>query len=263
MVLAVIAATNCFTPNRPMTPVRVRTNPQNLRPGISKGMTGVSAPPVLLSHTRPYTGPSAGPTKPRIRSGHSPIGRTSKPPQPERYSERQIDTRPLPQEPEIWLSRARAATTFEDTLLYLNQALLVDPYHPVAGRRMDEGLQYLLNHNAFLGYVNETEAVYQVETGGKLVLHIPKNRAVLEHYPSRPPSPLRPAFRWLGLALVGLPLAGIGTLIGLPIALVYAVRAHQQPLSRADRVRANVLIVITLSLIFLAFGLALLLILHL
>ena len=128
---------------------------------------------------------------------------------------------------------------------------------------MDEALQHLLKYNAFLGYIDETDWLYRVQTGAKLILKVPKDRVEPEPYPSPKPSPLQPAFRWLGIALLGLPLAGIGTLISLLIVVIYAIQANRQSLSRADQVRVNVILAGSFILAGLAFILALLLILHL
>ena len=175
---------------------------------------------------------------------------------------RQADTQPSPRDPKVWLSRAETASTLEDSLLYLNRALAINPYHRVATRKMDEALQHILSHNAFLGYIDESDSLYRVRTGANVVLHIPKDRAVPQPYPPKEFSPLRPAFRWLGMALLGLPLAGLGTLIGLLMALIYAVQAHRQPLNLADQVRANVVMTIAIVLAGLGFILTFLLLIH-
>lgn len=178
------------------------------------------------------------------------------------YQPEQADTRPSPRNPETWLERAQTAETLDDALLYLNRALTLSPYHRVAGHKMDEALQHILHHNAFLGYLDETDSLYRVQTGGNLVLHVSKDRTVPQAYPPKKPSPLQPAFRWLWVALLGLPLAGLGTLIGLLIALIYAVRAHRQPLNQADQVRADVMLTVAVILAGAAFVLALLMVLH-
>jgi hypothetical protein len=162
-------------------------------------------------------------------------------------------------------SKARAETVAApaDSRRGLNRATAANPQRQTAVRKVAETLHHILYQNAFLGYIDESDSLYRVWTGAGLVLHVPKSRAVPELYPLKKPSPLQPVFRWLGLALLGLPLAGLGAFIGLFVALLYAVWAYRQPLDQADQVRADVALLAMMVLAGVAFVLALLLVFHL
>jgi hypothetical protein len=149
-------------------------------------------------------------------------------------------TQIAPREIETWLWRAETADALPEILACLSRVLLLDPKQPRARRRMYEALQRLLRQNAFLGYVGETDLHYQVRTDDGQSLAVPKGRAVPAPYPPLEPTPLQPTYRWLGWALVGLLLAGLGTLVCAPVAAAFALYARQHSLSQADRVRAEI-----------------------
>jgi hypothetical protein len=173
------------------------------------------------------------------------------------------DTRPTPPGAERWMAHAETAETPKEALFYLNRALIADPKHPLARQRIHQALRRILKRDAFLAYVAEDDALYQVNTGDNLLLLVPKNRAVAEPYPRPQPSPLRPAYRWLTLAILGLPLAGLGALIGVPMVLLHILRARQRPLSPADRVRSSIVLGVTYLVALVGLLLVSLLMLHL
>jgi hypothetical protein len=96
------------------------------------------------------------------------------------------------------------------------------------------------------------------------VLTIPKKRAPVNPSPleKTEPGPLRPAYRWLTLAVVGLLLAGIGTVVFAPLAGWAAVAAQKSIVSRSDRVRSTVVLILAFFLFMIGVIFSVLLILH-
>ncbi|MFW6136388.1 MAG: hypothetical protein ACOC7N_06165, partial [Chloroflexota bacterium] len=164
---------------------------------------------------------------------------------------------------EACLRRASAATAREDRLVALSQALALDPHHEAARRAMHEALERHLTDDAFLTYVGETDATYRVETPDGLRIVVPKRRAVPRPYPPTEPGPLRPASRWLLLALLGLLPSGLGTLLFAPIALFSALRLRPSTLRPKDQRRRRVFIAAALLLWILGLSLGLLVLIHL
>jgi hypothetical protein len=169
-------------------------------------------------------------------------------------------TRLAPRDAEVWLRRAETAPTPQETFLCLCRALLLDPKHSVAQQRLYDSLQHQLRQDAFLAYIDESDTFYRVRTGAGQPIIIPKSRTASTPYS---PSPLQPAFHWLRWALIGLLLAGLGTLVCAPIAIALALRAWQQPLSRADSVRLRIVLLMAVALWCCAIVLSLLLLIHL
>jgi hypothetical protein len=114
-----------------------------------------------------------------------------------------------------------------------------------------------LEDDAFLVYLGESNNTYEVETANHLRVIVPKERACPRPYPPPQPGPLRPAGRWLLLALVGLPPSGLGALIFAPVALLAALRLPASALSHQDQKRRQILIAaaVILWLLGLLFGL--------
>jgi hypothetical protein len=92
---------------------------------------------------------------------------------------------------------------------------------------------------------------------------VPKRRAAPKPYPPPEPGSLKPASRWLLLAVVGLLPSGLGALFAAPIALVSALRLPASDLGAQDRKRRRVLIVAALALWLLGLSLSLLVLIHL
>lgn len=149
-----------------------------------------------------------------------------------------------------WLLRAGTADSLGETIDSLGQLLLRNPGHRIARRALYEAMQHLLRQDAFLAYVSETGDFYFVRTRAELEIAQPKDRAQTEAFPPPVPPPTRPAFRWLGLALVGLVPAGLGTLVCAPMAALAACRVLLGQGSRADR-RAGWVVLWTASTLWL------------
>lgn len=171
-------------------------------------------------------------------------------------------TRLEPDNPETWVLRSKLATTNEERLFCLSQVHRINPHHPVVKKDSYQVIWHMLQKDPFLAYLNETDDLYFVRSNAYLSIPVPKDRATPEIYPPKEPSKITPAFHYLGLALLGMMFAGLGTLIFAPLAILSVLSASSQPLSRADRVRASIVILVAMALIFGAIGLVWLLISH-
>ena len=163
---------------------------------------------------------------------------------------------------QMWLSRAAAATTFEERLVCLSQAVSLAPDQPTAQRRIYETLKAFLNRKPFLRYAHENPLVYHIATADGLALAVPKDRAISPPYPLPKPSALRPAFRWFGLSLLGLLIAGLGTLVFAPISASLAWAASKRASDPGLRRRARAIVVYALLLWLLGLLLSALFLVH-
>jgi len=75
-------------------------------------------------------------------------------------------------------------------------------------------------------------------------LVVPKDRSLPEPYPAVRPILLQKAYRWLGLACLGMLLAGLGAMVFASLAAVAAVGLNLQPISRNDRIRSLVVLML-------------------
>ncbi len=168
-----------------------------------------------------------------------------------------------PHNVDAWLLRAWTAYGLEESLNCLSRIIALNPQHLAAQTSLHHALERFLEGNAFLAYVGESGTMYYIRTNTGLVLTVPKKHAVTEPYPPREPSPLRPAYRRLGLALFGLAVAGLGTVLFAPLAIVSAIQAGQQARTKADQIRALIVIGTALFLCCLAIPLSALFLMHL
>ncbi len=100
-------------------------------------------------------------------------------------------------------------------------------------------------------------------TGAGHAIAVPKGRATTAPYPPPEPPPLHRANRWLAFALLGLPFAGVGTVICAPVAVMFAWRAFQKPLPKTDRRSAVIAVAVAGVLWVIGLILTFLLVLHL
>ena len=108
-------------------------------------------------------------------------------------------------------------------------------------------------------YQRENDQVYVLSDGSETHLVVPKNRTMPASFFYSQARPLTPAFRLLGLAVLGLAPAGLGTLLLAPLAVLWTVYvAFTQPMKRADRIRAAIIMVLSIGLLGLAVPLSLL-----
>ncbi len=163
---------------------------------------------------------------------------------------------------EAWLIRAQTAASREERLLCLSQAIRIDPSHPKAKQALYTNLKSDLEQDPFLAYVDETGQLYFVRDEEYLSLVVPKDRNIPESYPPERPEALRKAYRWLGWSVLGLALAGLGTLIFAPLAFRLAASTSGQPLEKPDRVRARLAFWLSFLLSAISLSLAGLLVVH-
>jgi len=136
----------------------------------------------------------------------------------------------------------------EEQLMCLTHAYSLDPALPDTRKELRVAVQALLKQEPFLVYVHETEELYQVRSGRDLLINIPKNRAFEKPYLQKDPGPLRPAFRWLYLSLFALLLGGVGAILFAPITAFQALRLQSSSLSRGDRVRLWVVLILSMMI---------------
>ena len=77
---------------------------------------------------------------------------------------------------------------------------------------------------------------------------MPKDRSAPEPYPAERPAGLQKAYRWLWLALLSLPLAGLGGIVFAPLAAAAAVQLYYKAPTRANGIHSLVIIVLCGSL---------------
>ncbi len=148
-----------------------------------------------------------------------------------------------PSEPMAWYLRSQVAASREEKLMCLSRAYSLDTKRPEAKKELRTAIQDLLKQEPFLAYVYETQELYQVRSGRDLLINIPKNRAFEKPYLQRESSPLKPAFRWLYLAILGLILGGVGAVLLAPITVFQVLRVQTSSLSRSDRIRSMVILI--------------------
>ena len=172
-------------------------------------------------------------------------------------------TRLDPKNVEAWLVRSRAAASREENLFCLSQVSRINPDYPPSRLDLYRALWSQLQHDAFLAYIDETDQVYYVRSNEYLSLAVPKDRSIPEVYPPERPAPLARANRWLAWAIIGLALAGLGTLVFAPLAFLSAVTALTGPLERPDRIRAGIVLFLAAVLAACAILLGWLFLIHL
>ncbi len=168
-----------------------------------------------------------------------------------------------PENVNAWLYRAALTNTTEDRIDYLTKALSLAPEDTQAGRGMYGALSRYLKEDPFLRYVEENDMLYRVVTGEGHVVAVPKDRATTRPYPFNEPHVLRVTYRWLAYSLLGLMLAGLGTLVCAPVAAAFAWQASHEPLSRDDHRRALMALLYAAALWMLGLLFSFLFLLHL
>ena len=99
----------------------------------------------------------------------------------------------------------------------------------------------LPDQRQILKYEGETDLAFLVSDRNRVQLSVPKNRRVPKNLLDQSAQPLRPAFRLLALAFLGLAPAGLGTLVLAPLAALWALAlAVSRPLSRENVIRIAV-----------------------
>jgi hypothetical protein len=168
-----------------------------------------------------------------------------------------------PNNGEVWFYRAAATSSSNERLDYLSKALSLSPHHTAAQKGMYETLKQYLEEDPFLRYMEENPSIYQVITGHGQRIVIAKERAHTPPYPPKSITALELAYRWLGYALGGLLLAGLGTVICALVAIRFASRAAAQSVSGDQWKRARLALVYASALLLIGGLLSFLFLLHL
>ena len=103
----------------------------------------------------------------------------------------------------------------------------------------------LLVQEPFLLYLGESDDRYIVRHNDELDLQVQKNRAKPEPFPAARTKLIRRAYLWLWMALVGLLFAGFGAMVFAMLAAVAVLGLNFQSISRADRVRSLVVLILS------------------
>jgi hypothetical protein len=173
-------------------------------------------------------------------------------------------TQIAPETIDAWLLRATLAPSLEERVACVNQLNELAPGYQDRYNVAFYALKELLDEKPYLAYLEETAELYRVINADRVVLSIPKKRASV--YPSPPEqstaTPLSPAYRWLTMSIVGLLLAGIGTVIVAPLAVLAAIRAHHASRTRTEQVSSTVVLIVAFGLFMLGVIFSLLFLLH-
>jgi hypothetical protein len=173
-------------------------------------------------------------------------------------------TQVVPESIDAWLLRATLAPSLEERIACVNRLNELAPGYQDKYNLAFYALKELLDQDPFLRYLEETDELYRVINAERLVLSIPKKRAPANS-PSpdqASPGPLRGAYRWLVMAILGLMLAGIGTVIFAPLAAVAALRAQDSIKSHSDRISSTVVLIMAFGLFVIGVLFSILFILH-
>jgi hypothetical protein len=120
-----------------------------------------------------------------------------------------------------------------------------------------------LEQDFFILYLDETDDSYHVRNSAQLSLLVPKGRSAPQAYPTRRPAQLQSAYRWLWMAFLGLPLAGIGAIVFAPLAALAAIGLYFKTSSKTNRIYSMVVILLSGGLWLVGLLLAVILIVHL
>src|SRR5215467_1477294 len=139
-----------------------------------------------------------------------------------------------------WELRAQLAPSMEEKIACMNRLNQLQPNHQDHHEASFSFLEQQLKRDPFLGYLEETTSLYHVINKDHMVLSIPKGHAPMKPYPPEKAVPLTNAYRWLGLALFGIALAGIPTLFFAPLAARSAYDAKKSLRARSDQIHAQI-----------------------
>jgi hypothetical protein len=173
-------------------------------------------------------------------------------------------TQLVPESIEAWLLRATLAPSVEERIASVNRLNELAPGYQDKYNLAFYALKELLDQDPFLRYLEETDELYRVINADRMVLSIPKKRTPANSPPpdQSPPGPLKGAYRWLVLAIIGLLLAGIGTVIFAPLAVLAALQAQESMQSHSERVKSTVIAIAACVLFMIGVLFSILFILH-
>jgi hypothetical protein len=171
-------------------------------------------------------------------------------------------TQAAPDNIEAWLLRATLAPSLEERVICVNRLNELMPERQDRYNVAFFALKELLDKDPFLAYLEETQDLYRVINADHIVLSIPKKRAAVNSPLPERSSQLKAAYRWLVLAIIGLMLAGIGTLIFAPLAALAAIQAGGSLHSRSDRVSSTIVLILAIILFMIGSFFSVLFVLH-
>jgi hypothetical protein len=172
-------------------------------------------------------------------------------------------TQAEPNNPDAWYLRGSLAGGLEERVLCMNRLNELVPEHRDQHSLAFFALKDFLERDPFLAYRGETPQLYRVANADGMILNIPKRRTETIPFPDRPPSRLTAAYNWLIFAVLGLTLAGLGTLVFAPLAVWAALEVKQNNSSHAEHVGVAVVILVSTLLFFLGLFFVYLFIMHL
>lgn len=172
-------------------------------------------------------------------------------------------TQAEPENGEAWLLRAGLATSLEEKVLCINRM------NELGVRQNDKhhlaffALKEVLERDPFLAYAEETEELYRVRNAERTMLSIPKKRSITTVYPPEEKTdPSALSHRLLFLAILGLMLAGLGTLIFAPLAAWSALAGDRSELNHAAQIDSLVVTFASAALFILGAFFSILFIMH-
>lgn len=171
-------------------------------------------------------------------------------------------TKLAPENLEAWFLRATLAPSLEERLFCVNVLTELCPDCQDKHHVAFFAIQELLDQDPFLAYLEETSALYRVINKNNQVLVIPKKRAEVTPYLDEKPSPLKGAYRLLVMAVFGLFLAGMGTLLFAPLAALAALQTGHSLQSHSERISSMVVMILASLLFVVGMIFAILFILH-
>ena len=158
--------------------------------------------------------------------------------------------------------RAMLAPSLEERVMSVNRLNQLAPDFRDRHNLSFFTIKEALERDPFLAYHEETDELYRAINAEQIVLSIPKNRTAVEAFPPEHSSPLKPAQRLLVLAVFGLLLAGIGTLVFAPLAAWSAHQVRPSLPTHSERISATVVITLSVLLLLLGMNFVFLLLIH-
>ena len=172
-------------------------------------------------------------------------------------------TQVSPKNIEAWMLRATLAPSLEERLICVNHLNELMPNHQDRHNVAFFTINELLDKDPFLAYLEETQTLYRVMNADHMVVSIQKKRLATNTSPPELSNSLKVAYRWLAMAMIGLMLAGVGTLIFAPLAALTAIQVGSSPQSRSDRVSSAIVLILSILLFLIGAVFTLLFVIHL
>jgi hypothetical protein len=168
-----------------------------------------------------------------------------------------------PENAQAWLLRAGLATSWEEKTLCVNRMNELGVRQHDSHHLAFFALKETLERDPFLAYAEETQELYRVRNAERTLLSIPKERSITTVYPPEEKTdPLTLAHRLLLFAILGLMLAGLGTLIFAPLAAWSALAGARSAHNRSLHIDSLVVLFSAAGLFMIGIFFSVLLIMH-